>query len=283
MAARIESPSSTASSSADRRAGRSARLIALVAASGLAVLGVLLALAATGRLAGLLPCGSAGAAPCQRILFIGNSYTAVNDLPTLFRRLGEAGGHRVETAAIDPGGATLADHAASPGTSSFISGSPWTFVVIQEQSEIPADDRARQQLMVPSARSLVAAIRDRAALPVFFSTWAHRDGSPERGLDYGSMQARIDTAYGALGAELGVRVAPVGDAWLALRRQDPDLALWQADGSHPTLAGSYLAGCVFYAIAFSQSPEGLTETAGLPSATARELQQVAWVAATAMP
>jgi hypothetical protein len=70
-------------------------------------------------------------------------------------------------------------------------------------------------------------------------------------------------------------VAPVGYAWSTVRTEDPRMDLWQADGSHPSEAGTYLAACVFYAAIFGQSPEGSTYTAGLPAVTAALLQRTA--------
>jgi hypothetical protein len=48
----------------------------------------------------------------------------------------------------------------------------------------------------------------------------------------------------------------VGFAWLQVRRQYPQQNPWQADGSHPSLQGIYLAACVFYSVIFKQSPGG---------------------------
>ena len=80
----------------------------------------------------------------------------------------------------------------------------WNIVVLQEQSQIPAVDQFRQQQMYPAARTLVAMARDASAQPVFFLTWAHRDGWPENGLDdYGSMQAAIDDGYLAIARAAG--------------------------------------------------------------------------------
>jgi hypothetical protein len=53
------------------------------------------------------------------------------------------------------------------------------------------------------------------------------------------------------------------------------LDLWQDDGGHPTEQGTYLAACVFYAVIFHQSPEGLTYLAHLPKEIAQFLQQIA--------
>ena len=132
--------------------------------------------------------------------------------------------------------------------------------------------------MYPAVRTLVDMIRRRAETPILFMTWAHRDGLPDNGMpDYESMQQSIDRGYLAIAAELLAPVAPVGIAWFVVRRQDPDIGLWQDDGSHPSTAGTYLAACVFYAAVFRQSPEGLAYTDGLSSDTASILQKAAAV------
>ena len=217
-----------------------------------------------------------GSGPCTRVLFIGNSYTAVNDLPTMFADLAGSGGQRVETGMAAPGGWTLAYHAGSSDTLTKIKSTNWNYVVIQEQSEIPSIQLYRTQDMYPAARNLVRDIRNIGATPVFFETWAHRDGLPENGMqNYESMQFQIDNGYLGIAQELNVTLAPVGFAWLMVRRQSPQLDLWQADGSHPTEQGTYLAACVFYSVIFKKSPEGLTFTAQQPIETAQLLQKTA--------
>jgi hypothetical protein len=239
-------------------------------------LGVLLVLGAFGlaRLADA-PCSPLARTPCIRVLFLGNSYTPVNDLPSVFRDLARAGGRNVETGMVANGGETLAQHAASPESLDAIRGSSWQFVVLQEQSEIPALGSAWQTQMFPAAEKLVGSIRAAAATPILLETWAHRDGLPDQHLDYPAMQAAITEAYQALGAALSVAVAPAGQAWQAVLRQDPTIALWQDDGSHPSLAGTYLAACVLYARILNASPVGIADTAGLSSDVAHALQVAA--------
>jgi hypothetical protein len=244
----------------------------------------MLALLAPLALAALTGCGSVAPtcgpsdSACLRILFIGNSYTYVNDLPGTFASLAEAGGHTVETDSLASGGATLADHLADAATVPRLDSQKWDFVVLQEQSEVPSVESSREYTMYPAVRTLVGMIRQRDETPILFMTWAHRDGWPENGMpDYESMQRSIDSGYLSIAQELGVAVAPVGYTWFIVRRQDPDIGLWQDDGSHPTTAGTYLAACVFYAAIFRQNPDGLGFTDGLSADTAGTLQQAAGV------
>jgi hypothetical protein len=137
-------------------------------------------------------------------------------------------------------------------------------------------EQTRSQEMYPAARALVQKVRLAGAQPIFFLTWAHRDGWPENNLpDYESMQLQINQGYMTIANELITQVAPVGYAWLTAWLQDPELDLWQADGSHPTEQGTYLAACVFYAVIFRQTPENNSYRARLPAYIAHYLQTVA--------
>ena len=211
-----------------------------------------------------------------RVLFIGNSYTYVNDLPGMLTKLASTSGRVVETGILAKGGASLADDVASQETQTALNSARWSVVVLQEQSERPSSLRLRQTQMYPAVHQLVHMIRDAKAQPMFYLTPAHRDGWPENGLfDYASMQSAIDEGYLTIARELHAAVAPVGDAWSATLSQAPHSGLWQADGSHPTREGTYLAACVFYAAIFRQSPKGLRYHAGLPQHDATELQGIA--------
>ena len=138
--------------------------------------------------------------------------------------------------------------------------------------------------MFPAARRLVAMVRQAGARPMFFITWAHRDGWPQDGLvDYSSMQSAIDDGYVAIAGEQHAAVAPVGYAWQTLLGEEASPGLWQDDGSHPTEKGTYLAACVFYAAIFRESPHGLSYHGGLSSPDASTLQQVAAVTVLADP
>ena len=230
-------------------------------------------------------CGGGSSAPtcpadpgsgCLRILFLGNSYTYVNDLPGTFAQLAVAGGRRAETAMVANGGETLDQHASSSDSQSKIAAEHWSYVVLQEQSEIPAFANSREATMYPAARKLVSAIEAVGAKPLFFQTPAHQGGDPDYGLSgYETMQLAIDDGYQQIARELNVGIAPVGYTWFVLLRDHPDISLWQADGSHPSVAGTYLAACVFFAAFFGASPVGLTWLDGLPSAEAAILQSEA--------
>lgn len=254
----------------DARRPRAAQktVLALALLAGvLAVLGGLLA-------ARLPACALTPQDQCTRVLFIGNSYTYVNDLPGTFARLAASGGHRVETGMYAPGGAFLADEAADPDIAALISGTRWSAVVLQEQSQRPAST-SEAALFQGAATRLAAMAANASARPMLLETWAHRDGWPELGMDYAAMQAAIDRGYASAGAVAGAVVVPAGEAWRRVLAADATVPLWQDDGSHPAAAGTYLAACVLYRTLFGESPVGLGDHEGLPDAIAADLQRAA--------
>ena len=215
------------------------------------------------------------AAVCLRILFLGNSFTSVNDLPATFAELANSGHHRVDVGMFAPGGWSLADHVKSQEMLDILQSSNWDYVVLQEQSQIPSMEQSREMGMYPAARTLIEDIRRTGAKSIFFQTWAHQNGWPENGMpDFESMQAQIDLGYRSIAGELGVPIAPVGEAWADARSQDPFLNLWQEDGIHPSEEGTYLAACVFYALIYKESAVGLSFRGNLSSDTAQSLQSI---------
>jgi hypothetical protein len=79
--------------------------------------------------------------------------------------------------------------------------------------------------------------------------------------------------------EFGGELSNVGGAWAQIHRdEDAPFAhreLYDPDGSHPSLKGSYLAAAVFFTTLFKTSPEGLSYPQGLSETSARYLQRVA--------
>jgi hypothetical protein len=187
-----------------------------------------------------------------RVLFIGNSYTFFNGgMGTLVQSLAAAvkGGRPLEYVEVTKGGQTLEGHWADGKALAQIRKGGWDFVVLQEHSLRPLQDREK---MYTYAKRFDDEIRKVGAKTVFYETWA-RKNRPE-------MQSGLDAAYTGIAKEVTALVAPAGLAWQAALKVKPDLSLHIADLSHPTPAGSYLNACVFYETFFGRSPEGLPRT-----------------------
>lgn len=208
----------------------------------------------------------------MRVLFIGNSFTARNDVPGLIAGLAHARGKRLEHQLISAGGASLRMHWNRGDAQKEIERTRYDWVVLQEQSTLPVRNAAR---MHENIRLFDGAIRASGARTALYLTWA-RAKVPEG-------QAAITDAYTRIGEELGATVVPVGVAWERVLAMAKHPVLHDKDGSHPTPAGSYLAACVFLAVLFGENPVGIrSDLKGLTAADVALLQQAGWEAARAV-
>lgn len=206
----------------------------------------------------------------SNVLFVGNSFIYYNNsLHNHYRALVESSeyefGTRPITRSMTISGAYLPEHAA--GIPSMLAAADWDVVILQGNSLGPIR-KASAEPFREAARDYSTLVREQDGRPVFFMTWAYT-GKPE-------MTSQLDAAYTEIGRELAAQVVPVGLAFVTVTNERPDIMLRMADARHPTLAGTYLAACTFFAALFNQSPEGLEYSAGLDKKDAAYLQEVAW-------
>ncbi len=182
----------------------------------------------------------------HKILYIGNSFTQRNNLPGLLAELAAERGLNIDHELISRGGASLRTHWNSGQAARAIESGGYDYVVLQEQSTLPVKNAAR---MSENIRLFDERIRQAGSKTVLYMTWA-RQHAPD------SQQAITD-AYRTIGQELGAIVVPVGQVWQSFLARYDQPELHDRDQSHPTLAGSYLAACVFLKTLFQESPVGL--------------------------
>lgn len=218
------------------------------------------------------------------VLFLGNSYTASNNLPSLTAQLATSLNDTLNYDSNIPGGYTLEGHSTNTTSLNKIAQGNWDFVVLQDQSQRPSFPPSQVATEVyPYAEILVNSIKSSNACtePLFYMTWGRENGDQQNCqfytpiCTYNGMQQRLRTSYLEMANDNQASVSPVGAAWQYTRDNFPSIDLYSSDGSHPSLAGSYLAACVFYSSMFRSSPEGATFDAGLPSNTATTLQNIA--------
>jgi hypothetical protein len=229
------------------------------------------------------------AAQPLRILFIGNSYTSVNNLPAIVTEIAQSAAMaKPVVKAIMPGGQTLAGHLGTAATLQTID-EGWDVVALQEQSQVPAfaeDVAPHRAAFLRGMAGLYEHIKahNPKARIVLYETWArHADAwssakPPEAplGANATEMQARLRKWYGrAAEGKADVTVAPVGDAWELNYRQPGGLRLHAADNSHPNFRGSYLAGLIIYATIYRPPTLLVSYRGNLPASEAAQLQQLA--------
>ena len=204
-------------------------------------------------------------------LFIGNSFTARNDLPGQIAFLAQSRGRSFTSRSVIAGGASLRSHWNAGEAEKAIRTGGFDFVVLQEQSTLPVKNAVRMHENIRLFDDVIRAFR---AKTVLYMTWARRL-TPET-------QTALTDAYVRIGKELGATVVPVGTAWQRFLAKHDHPVLHDRDGSHPTPAGSFLAACVFYATLFGDNPVGIDiDVPGIDEKERTLLQKVAWQSAKA--
>lgn len=198
------------------------------------------------------------------ILFIGNSYTFYNDMPTVyFETIAKNCGYDITVTSITKGAYTLEQFADSSEVygavvANALSGAThYDYVILQEQSVRPA---INAPAFYDAVRTLAEKIQKIGAQPVLYATWGRKEGSDtleKYSLTTESMTWKLAAAYDAIAKELDIPVVHVGLAFYDVHTGS-NISLYNADKSHPSTEGSYLAALALFCEIFQADPVALT-------------------------
>lgn len=213
----------------------------------------------------------------KRVLFLGNSYTYTNNLPQMIANMASSVGDTLIFDQNTPGGYYLYEHWNDSNSTNKIKIGNWDDVVLQDQSLAPAlpNDLFFGNLMPYTYKldSLINHYND-CVETVFYRTWGRKNGeitycsvyTPYPWpyfCSYASMDSVLKVRYQVMADSNNAIVSPVGSVWNYIRKNNPNIELYQIDESHPSLLGTYAAACTFYAIIFRKNPLNISYNAGL--------------------
>jgi hypothetical protein len=219
-----------------------------------------------------------------KVLFLGNSYTHVNNLPQLVSQVAASTGDYVNYNSYAPGGYTLQQHSSDATALSMLSQLPWDYVVLQEQSQRPSFPIGQVQSDVyPYAKKLDSLINaaNPCAETVFYNTWGRKNGDAANCANfpplctYQGMDSLLQLRYGYMADTNNAILSPVAQVWRYIRTNYPGIELYNPDESHPSVAGSYAAACAFYTVLFRKNPLQITFNSSLDSTTAANIRLAA--------
>ena len=215
----------------------------------------------------------------RKVLFLGNSYTAVNDLPAMLAAAAASVGDTLVRDMYAPGGYTLQQHLQDNQSINKIKSGGWDYVVLQEQSQRPSFP----EYSLAEASQLSNRIRqyNSCARPLFYMTWGRKNGDASvcsswaPVCTYAGMDSLLHLRYKLMAEKNHTQVSPVGATWKYIREHFPGIELYQADESHPSLAGTYAGSCCFYASVFKKDPATITYNGGLSASVAANIRLAA--------
>ena len=175
-----------------------------------------------------------------RILFIGDTHTMVNEgLDVHLQHMAAAADPpvAVDASKIAYDQVTLAEIWTASDAAAVIRQGNWDVVVLQNISTRRAEE------FESAVADFAVASAEAGATPLILAHWD----------DVNDPQA--EAAY-AVGARLGIPVAPAAAAWEAAMAARPDLSLRAGTGEwQATIPGTYLNTAVLYATIFGLNPQ----------------------------
>lgn len=220
----------------------------------------------------------------KKILFIGNSYTFIEDIPNMFYEVANSTGDILYVDAQTAGSATFEYHATSQLVTDKINSENWDYVVLQGQSvEVALTGNYFDTNVAPFADQLVQTIKNNNSCtqPVFYNTWGREFGMASGGptcsaypwtCTYHGMDNALAQNYMVLADTHDAIISPVGPVWRYMRDNLVIVDLYIEDESHQSLQGAYASACTFYATILRKDPTLITYNAGIHPVTAAQIR-----------
>jgi PKD repeat protein len=203
-----------------------------------------------------------------KVLFLGNSYTYVNNLPQLIHDVALSAGDTLIFDSNTPGGYQLVDHSLDATSQNKIMAGGWDYVIIQGQSQEPITSNTQFNNGGSALYTLIRQYNP-CAVVMTYMTWGRKNGDASSCAafpvmcTYQGMDTTIRDRYINLTSVINGEVSPVSVAWNYIRKNNPGIELYQPDESHPSPEGSYAAACCFYTSLFKKDPTLITFNFGL--------------------
>lgn len=196
----------------------------------------------------------------MNILFIGNSYTYVNDMPKLFETIAKDNRKDVNVFSVTKGGHKLHLYARendeyTQKIDSLISENLFDICFFQEQSCLPVTD---YELFAQGVTELAKRVKKSVKSFILYATWGRKEESEmlsELGISSSEMTDKLSIAYKEAAKLINAAVSPVGENFKKVYPECKDIELYDKDCSHPSYKGSCLAALTHYYTVFREFPE----------------------------
>lgn len=195
----------------------------------------------------------------MKILFIGNSYTHYNSMPELFEKLARSKKIKIDVSMNAKSNHTFKMHCQRPEMFEAIRSQKWDYVVVQGFSrELMYQKEVIDTASLPYFKQIIDSVYTNHSCTnvLLYMTWGYKNGfiSGIDTLNYEDMSARVQRGYEYLSELYNLSIVPIGQVWKSFRKNNPDIDIYQEDGQHPNLIGSYLIASGFYSAIFKSSP-----------------------------
>src|SRR5574344_200886 len=194
----------------------------------------------------------------ENILFIGNSLTYYNDMPTLFQNIANSKGKNVHCTFYSPGGTGFINHVNDSNVYNLFSSQSWDAVVLQPGTGESAGRSSSTDSTIARGQRLIDSIRRyspcaKIILYEISTGIAPNGASGGNYANYFAFQTMIRDSIIRISNGLGVPFAPAGECFRSYYTNNQDLLLHAAFSDvHPNVSGSYLVACSIFSTLYQE-------------------------------
>ncbi len=225
-----------------------------------------------------------------RVLFIGNSFTYVNNMPDLVQGLADAAHLPFKFVMYAPGGISVGDtaqgtsaHMNNPIVFNLIRSDNWDFVCLQDnQGRFIYGNCHFPDTNVSKVVRGHLKIRDSVEMNhpcahmLWFAGWGPKNGYPGYASTGSGLIDNIYDDYMCMNNTANEIISPIGKAWERELTILPLVDLWGSDLTHPSLEGAYLTASVIFTSIFRINTEKVQFYGGIDTVTATTLRRIAY-------
>lgn len=176
-----------------------------------------------------------------RILFVGNSLTDYNDLPTKVARMGTPDGRKIDVQSLTYANYSLDDHLSNNKLQLLISNGKFDYVVIQQG---PSTGNTGKAALIKDGKRISKMCNKAGSKLAFFMVWPSKNNL--------RLFDNVIQSYSEAAEQTNALLCPVGQAWKDYIESKDDYSYYGDDGFHPSERGSEVAATIIYNTLFGK-------------------------------
>lgn len=171
----------------------------------------------------------------QRILFVGNSLTYTNNLPSILEEIARDLGESIETTTLAFPNYAIEDHWNDGNFQKKLAEGNFEYVIIQQG---PSSQANGKEMLVNYGAKMQIVCKEYGAKLAYFMVW------PSKKYYYTFDGVIKNYSYAA--ASNNATLFPVGKLWKKYEAMSNTVRLYGPDNFHPSKAGSFLAALIIF-------------------------------------
>lgn len=213
----------------------------------------------------------------KKVLFLGNSMTYFNNMPTLFESIANEKGKNVAVTSYAPGGTGFVNHHVDANVYSLFKNQTWDVVVMQPGTGESAGVSWPVNTTYVRGKQMQDSIKKYSpCAKILLYQIPYGVPAADNYANYFQVQTKIKDSITKLADAMQVSFAPAGECARQHYLTQQDLLLHSSyNDVHPNLNGSYLVACAMFNTIFQEPVSGVAFNGGVTPANATYFQTIA--------